>query len=67
MMKGLWSRRPPMHETETAHALRLVGSGYEMLQAADGGAGVAKAQSDRPDLILMDIQMPVLNGYDPAY
>ena len=42
----------------------LVGSGYEMLEAADGQAGVAKVQSDRPDLILMDIQLPVLDGYD---
>ena len=42
----------------------LVGSGYEMLEAADGLAGVAKAQSDRPDLILMDIQLPVLDGYE---
>ena len=42
----------------------LTSSGYEMLEAADGGAGVAKAKSDRPDLILMDIQMPILDGYE---
>ena len=42
----------------------LTGSGYEMLEAADGEAGVATAKSERPDLILMDIQMPVLDGYD---
>jgi two-component system cell cycle response regulator DivK len=42
----------------------LTGSGYEMLEAADGRAGVAKAKSDRPDLILMDIQMPILDGYE---
>jgi two-component system cell cycle response regulator DivK len=42
----------------------LTGSGYEMLEAADGEAGVAKAKSDRPDLVLMDIQMPVLDGYE---
>ena len=35
-----------------------------MLEAADGQAGVAKAQSDRPDLILMDIQLPELAGYE---
>jgi two-component system, cell cycle response regulator DivK len=42
----------------------LTGSGYEMLEAADGRAGVEKAKAERPDLILMGIQMPVLNGYD---
>jgi two-component system, cell cycle response regulator DivK len=42
----------------------LEGSGYEMLEAADGQAGVGKAKSERPDLILMDIQMPVLDGYE---
>ena len=35
-----------------------------MLEAADGQAGVAKAKSERPDLILMDIQLPVLDGYE---
>jgi two-component system cell cycle response regulator DivK len=42
----------------------LTGSGYEMLEAFDGETGVARAKSDRPDLILMDIQMPVLDGYE---
>jgi two-component system cell cycle response regulator DivK len=42
----------------------LTGSGYEMTEAADGQAGVAKAKAERPDLILMDIQMPVMDGYD---
>ena len=42
----------------------LTGSGYEVLEAANGEAGVAKAKSDRPDLVLMDIQMPVLDGYE---
>jgi two-component system cell cycle response regulator DivK len=42
----------------------LTGSGYDVTEAADGRDGVAKAQSDRPDLILMDIQLPVLDGYE---
>jgi two-component system cell cycle response regulator DivK len=42
----------------------LTGSGYEMIEAADGQEGVTKAKAERPDLILMDIQMPVLDGYD---
>ena len=42
----------------------LNGSGYTVIEAADGEAGVAKAKSDNPDLILMDIQMPVIDGYE---
>ena len=42
----------------------LTGSGYAMLEAGDGQVGVAKARAEKPDLILMDIQMPVLDGYD---
>src|SRR5215831_20729465 len=42
----------------------LTGSGYTVIEAGDGVAGVAKAKSDRPDLILMDIQMPAIDGYE---
>ena len=42
----------------------LTGSGYAVIEASDGESGVAMAKSERPDLILMDIQMPVLDGYD---
>jgi two-component system cell cycle response regulator DivK len=39
-------------------------SGYIVIEAADGATGVASAKSDRPDIILMDIQMPVIDGYE---
>jgi two-component system, cell cycle response regulator DivK len=42
----------------------LTSVGYELIEAVDGGEGVALAQSERPDLILMDIQLPVLDGYE---
>ena len=42
----------------------LTGSGYTVIEAADGEAGVAKARSEHPELILMDIQMPVIDGYE---
>ena len=42
----------------------LSGSGYTVVEAADGQAGVTKAKSERPDLVLMDIQLPVMNGYE---
>ncbi len=37
--------------------------GHEVLEARDGGSGVDLAKAHRPDLILMDIQLPVLDGY----
>jgi two-component system cell cycle response regulator DivK len=39
-------------------------SGYIVIEAVDGAAGVASAKSDRPDIILMDIQMPIIDGYE---
>jgi two-component system cell cycle response regulator DivK len=42
----------------------LTGSGYAVLEAADGRAGVAMAKAERPDLVLMDIQLPGLDGYE---
>ena len=37
--------------------------GHAILEARDGAAGVELAVRERPDLILMDIQLPVLDGY----
>ena len=42
----------------------LTSLGYELIEAADGVEGVAMAQSHRPDLILMDIQLPEMDGYE---
>lgn len=41
----------------------LAFNGYEVLQARDGLEGVATALQQRPDLILCDLQMPGLDGY----
>ncbi len=38
--------------------------GYEPLQAKNGAEGIRVAMQERPNLILMDIQMPVMNGFD---
>jgi len=43
---------------------RLERRGYQILIAVDGEQGVAKAQSDAPDLILMDMSLPILNGWE---
>src|SRR5882757_5736315 len=42
----------------------LGGSGYAVVEAVNGRDGVEKARSERPDLILMDIQLPILDGYE---
>jgi two-component system cell cycle response regulator DivK len=42
----------------------LSSAGYEIIEAMTGGQGVAMAAEHRPDLILMDMQLPVLDGYE---
>lgn len=42
----------------------LTSAGYEMLEAVTGTEGVAMAETHRPDLILMDIQLPQIDGYE---
>ena len=41
----------------------LTNAGFEVVEAGDGEKGVAMAAESRPDLILMDIQLPVVDGY----
>lgn len=43
---------------------RLMRKGYQVIIALDGAEGVAKAQSEAPDLILMDMSLPVLGGWE---
>ena len=40
--------------------------GYQVIQARDGEAGIALARRIKPDLILLDIQLPVMDGYSVA-
>jgi len=42
----------------------LTSAGYEMIEAEDGEEGVRAAAVERPDLIVMDIQLPLLDGYE---
>lgn len=54
---------------------RLVASGYDVVEAADGQEAVLQARATRPDLVLLDVEMPVLDGFqvmsvlrdDPAF
>ncbi len=43
---------------------RLERSGYQVTIASDGAEGVAKARSELPDVILMDISLPVMDGWE---
>jgi CheY-like chemotaxis protein len=45
---------------------RLVRNGYEVVIAVDGQQGVEMAASERPDLILMDMSLPVIDGWEAA-
>jgi two-component system, cell cycle response regulator DivK len=43
---------------------RLIRRGYEVVFALDGQQGVDLAKSERPDIILMDMSLPVIDGWE---
>lgn len=43
---------------------RLLRRGFEVILAVDGEQGLALAQSEKPDLILMDMSLPILDGWE---
>ena len=45
-------------------SLKLEKEGYTVITAADGEEGVQKAMEENPDLILLDIMMPKMDGYE---
>jgi two-component system, cell cycle response regulator DivK len=53
-------------ESRDALSRRLERRGYNVLTALDGEQGVAMAKSEGPDLVLMDMNMPVLDGWQAA-
>ena len=42
----------------------LTNAGFDLVEAENGKEAIAFAQASRPDLILMDIQLPILDGYE---
>ena len=42
----------------------LTSADFEVIEALNGQEGVDMAEAERPDLILMDIQLPILDGYE---
>src|SRR5579883_2922183 len=51
-------------ENRDALSRRLQRRGFEVVTAGDGKAGLAAAQAEKPDLILMDMNMPELDGWE---
>ncbi len=51
-------------ENRDALSRRLQRRGFEVLIATDGKAGVAMALAEKPDLVLMDMNMPELDGWE---
>jgi two-component system cell cycle response regulator DivK len=44
----------------------LTHAGFDLIEAGDGVAGLAMARAHRPDLVLMDLQLPLLDGFETA-
>ncbi len=53
-------------DTSLAVRLALEEKGYHILEASDGARAVEVAAVERPDVILMDLHLPVLDGFDAA-
>ncbi len=51
-------------ENRDALCRRLQRRGFDIITAADGKSGVAMALSEKPDLVLMDMNMPELDGWE---
>ena len=45
-------------------SVRLKTEGYDVIQATDGMEGLEKAKQENPDLIILDIMLPKMNGYE---
>jgi CheY-like chemotaxis protein len=51
-------------ELNTELLLQLLEDDYELVTAVDGREGVEKTREHKPDLILMDMSLPVMDGYE---
>lgn len=43
--------------------MRLEKEGYDVISAHDGKSGLEKARSEKPDLIILDLMLPIMDGY----
>ena len=53
-------------DTSLAMRLALEREGYHILEASDGEQAVRVSESERPDVVLMDLNLPVLDGFGAA-
>ena len=44
-------------------AMRLEANGYQVIKAYDGSEGLEKAKKEKPDLIILDLMLPKMDGY----
>lgn len=47
-----------------SHALTLDRSDFEVIEAKDGASGIQRAKSEKPAIIILDIMMPKMDGYE---
>jgi two-component system, cell cycle response regulator DivK len=45
---------------------RLIRRGYQIVMAVDGAEGIEMAKTESPDLVLMDMSLPVIDGWEAA-
>lgn len=50
----------------TVAAFRLKKAGYEVITAVDGQVALEKIEKENPDMIFLDLRLPVMNGYNIA-
>jgi len=65
MTRILMVEDDPMIRDMLSRMLTL--EGYQVILACDGSQGVQRARVDRPDLIVMDMGLPVLNGWQATH
>lgn len=46
------------------YSVKFSGAGFEVIEAENGQEGLEKIRTEKPDIILLDLQMPVKNGLD---
>lgn len=66
------ARRPRVLVVDDDRAIRLLcvtylsSAGYDVIEAVDGQDGLERALAERPDVVLLDVSMPVLDGFGLA-